>query len=220
MAAAELAFATRSADKAREVRRILTEPAFRLLTLDHLGIPDDAAENAIEAFDSFRENALAKARHFAARTGLPTLADDSGLVVPALGGAPGVFSKRFARLAAESADPAAAAVPVGLDTDAANNALLLEKLRDAEGDERAAYYVCAAALVHPDGAAAVALGTCHGRIAREPRGTGGFGYDPLFLLPELGRTFGELPAAEKDARSHRGRAFRALATRISALLGD
>ncbi|HET9985663.1 MAG TPA: non-canonical purine NTP pyrophosphatase [Longimicrobiales bacterium] len=197
--------ATRSTDKLREVREILAPlPGLELLGLDEVGIAASPLEDGIEAFDSFRENALAKARFFAARTGLPTLADDSGLVVPALGGAPGVFSKRFS-----GRDDLA-----GAQLDEANNRLLLERLRDVPPDRRDAFYVCAAAAAFPDGGVAVALGTTSGRIAAAPDGVGGFGYDPLFFVPALGVTLGRVAPDVKHRLSHRGRAFRALATRL------
>lgn len=198
--------ATRSADKLREVREILAPlPGLELLGLDEVGIAASPLEDGIEAFHSFRENALAKTRFFAARTGLATLADDSGLVVPALGGAPGVFSKRFS-----GRDDLA-----GVQLDEANNRLLLERLRDIPPDRRDAFYVCAAAAAFPDGGLAVALGTTAGRIAAAPDGDGGFGYDPLFFVPALGITLGRVAPDVKHRLSHRGRAFRALATRLA-----
>lgn len=200
-----VALATRSADKLREIREILAPlPRLEIIGLDDLGIAPSPDEDHIEAFDSFRENALAKARFFAAGTGLITLADDSGLVVPALGGAPGVFSKRFSGRTDLT----------GPRLDEANNRLLLERLRDVPPERRGAFYVCAAAAAFPDGRVAVALGTTPGRIADAPDGSAGFGYDPLFLVPELGVTLGRVSADVKHRLSHRGRAFRALATRL------
>lgn len=199
--------ATRSHHKLAEVRAILggtlriAGGPVELVDLDTAGIPPDAREDEIEAFASFRENALAKARHFAARSGLPTVADDSGIVVHALGGAPGVRSKRFSGRDDLS----------GRELDDANNALLLERLAGVPDDERTAHYVCAAACVLPQSGAIVALGTSAGRILHAPAGTGGFGYDPLFRVPGVGRSFGELDSDAKHALSHRGRAFRALA---------
>ncbi len=199
--------ATRSHHKLAEVRAILggtlrlAGGPVDLVDLEMLGIPADAREDEIEAFDTFRDNALAKARHFAARSGLPTIADDSGIVVHALGGAPGVRSKRFAGRADLS----------GQALDDANNTLLLERLAAVPDAERTAHYVCAAACVLPQQGAIVALGTSAGRILRAPAGTGGFGYDPLFLVPEMGCSFGQLDSVAKHAVSHRGRAFRALA---------
>ncbi len=211
MPPARLLVATRSAHKLREIQIILQgalAPAqgrpVELIDLERAGTPADPAEEDIEAFDSFRENALAKARYFAARAGLPTLADDSGLALHALNGEPGVRSKRFSGRNDLS----------GAALDAANNRLLLERLRDVPDAARDAHYVCAAAVVRPDGTALVALGTCTGRILHEPAGDGGFGYDPLFFLPALNRTFGELDPAVKNRVSHRARAFRALAAAL------
>ncbi|HEY8484857.1 MAG TPA: non-canonical purine NTP pyrophosphatase [Longimicrobiales bacterium] len=208
-----VALATRSTHKAREIRDLLSRvahaiPDLQLLSLDELGIPPGPEEDHIEAFDTFRENAVAKARYFAQRAGVPTIADDSGLSVAALGGAPGVRSKRFSGRADLS----------GKELDEANNALLLERLRGVPPGQRAAHYVCAAALAFPSGAIFTALGVCSGEIALAPRGTGGFGYDPLFIVPELGVTFGELPPEEKNRQSHRARAFRALAAELPDLL--
>lgn len=198
-----LVIASRSPDKLREIRAIL-EPVHRctLLSLQDAGIDAAPDEEHLERFETFRENALAKARYFSARTRLPVLADDSGIEVAALGGAPGVRSRRFA----ERADLD------GVALDLANNQLLLERLRDVAAPERTARYVCAAVLLVPGEAAPrTALGTCRGRILDAPRGTGGFGYDPLFWLEETGCTFGELPDSEKHRFSHRAHAFRALA---------
>lgn len=201
MAPLRLLLATRSADKVREIRHILAHRRdLELLSLADMGIAPQPGEDDVEAFDTFRENALAKARYFLDRTGLPTVADDSGIEVDALDRAPGVRSRRFA------ARPGLA----GLELDQANNRLLLDKLADTPDEQRTARYVCAAALVTPDGLTTTALGTCYGRILREPRGTGGFGYDPLFLVESEGKTFGELAPDDKHRHSHRARAFRAL----------
>ena len=146
---------------------------------------------------------MAKARYFAERSGLPTVADDSGIEVDALDGAPGVHSARFAIEAGR--------VAPGQHPDDANNALLLERLRDVPEAARTARYRCVVA--HLDTATAppeVVEAACEGRILTAPAGTGGFGYDPLFLSTELGRGFGEVPSAMKHRVSHRGRAFRAL----------
>ncbi|HEX7117640.1 MAG TPA: non-canonical purine NTP pyrophosphatase [Longimicrobiales bacterium] len=204
-----IAFGTRSAHKLREVREILgVRSEFDLLGLDDLDVAATPDEDAIEAFDSFHRNAVAKARFYARRTGLTTLADDSGLVVDALGGAPGVHSKRFSGRADLS----------GADLDRANNALLLERLADVPPDRRSARFVCCAALALPDGPVLFSvIGTCIGRIADAPRGGAGFGYDPLFLLPDLGVTFAELSPDEKNRRSHRARAFRAVAAHLDGI---
>jgi XTP/dITP diphosphohydrolase len=195
-------FATRSPDKIREVRQILADRhGIEFVSLAELGIPEDPREDAIEVHDTFHQNAIAKAEFFARQTGLPAIAEDSGLSVDALGGAPGVRSKRFSGRRDLR----------GRDLDEANNRTLLERLGDLPPERRTAHYTCAAAAVLPGRNPLVTFGTCSGRILDAPRGTGGFGYDPLFFLPELGATFAEVPPHEKHRRSHRARAFRALA---------
>jgi XTP/dITP diphosphohydrolase len=160
-------------------------------------IPQSDAEEGIECFDTFEQNALAKARYFHELSGMPTLADDSGLCVDALGGAPGVWSKRFSGRDDLS----------GQDLDDANNAKLMSEL---EGQSNlAAEYKCAAAFVDGD-VEAVEMGEVRGEIVRDPRGDNGFGYDPYFFATELGMTFGEASTEAKERISHRGRAFRAL----------
>jgi XTP/dITP diphosphohydrolase len=203
--------ASRSPDKLAEVRAILAQAhAIEILSLDDVSLPHSPEEDAVEAYSTFRENALAKARYFAERLGgMPVLADDSGLEVDALGGAPGVRTRRFAR---DEAERTGTIVPDSVNTDAANNELVIQKLRQTPDEMRGARYVCAAAFAGSGHAQIVAIGTCTGRIAHEPRGHAGFGYDPLFLLTDLGVTFAELSAAQKHQRSHRAHAFRALAT--------
>jgi XTP/dITP diphosphohydrolase len=203
--------ATRSRDKAREIRHLLGgAPGLTLLTLDEIGCGPDPAEDSLEAYETFQENAAAKARHFARVAALPALADDSGLRVDALGGAPGVRTKRFSGRWDLS----------GRALDEANNEALLERLHGVPAGARGARYVCAAALASPDGRLVVCVGSRRGEIGTSPRGTGGFGYDPLFLIPELGKTFAEIPAAEKNRISHRARAFRGLAAVRSAWPGE
>lgn len=197
-----LLVATRSAHKLREIRQIMEEvggPA--VIDLNEAGVDYDPAEEEIEVHDSFEANAMAKARYFARRSGMTTLADDSGLCVDALGGAPGVRSKRFSGRTDLEGDA----------LDAANNAVLLERLADVPVDRRTAHYVCVAAVVEPDGRERVFAGRCDGKILREPRGNGGFGYDPLFYVPEEGASFGQMDAARKNRISHRARAMRAVA---------
>lgn len=198
----EVVVATRSPHKMAEIRRILADvPGLRLLDLDEAGVAYDPAEEGLEPFETFEENARSKAEYFHERTGRPTVADDSGLEVDALDGAPGVRTKRFAP-------------ERGLEDQArddANNRYLVERLADVAPEERGARYVCVAVLVDGRGAPLAVRGESEGRIVDEPRGDGGFGYDPHFHDPELDRTYAELSAEEKDARSHRGRAFRALA---------
>jgi len=200
MTVREIAIATRSDHKLGEIRRILAPwPGLRPVGLHELGIEEVPEEEGIEAFTTFEENALAKARYFAPLTRLPTLADDSGLCVDALGGAPGVFSKRFSG----RSDLRGAAL------DGANNAELLRRLEGIPADARTGRYVCVVALVLPDGAEQLFRGECGGVILEAPRGAGGFGYDPLFYMEEEGRTFGELEADRKNELSHRGEAIRA-----------
>jgi XTP/dITP diphosphohydrolase len=197
-----LLVATRSPGKQREVRRLLAPLA--ILFPDDAGIAADPAEDHLELHDTFEGNARAKAEYFARRTGLPTVADDSGLEVFALGGLPGVRSKRWA------GSPAA-----GAELDRANNDELLRRLLGAPAPRRRARYRCVLAYLPSPGAAPeIFEGECAGAILDAPRGSAGFGYDPLFLADDLGKSFGEAADAEKDAASHRGRAFRALRERL------
>jgi XTP/dITP diphosphohydrolase len=191
--------ATRSSDKAREIREILGDA--RIITLGDAGIPVSAAEDDVEAFDTFLANAHAKAAFFARLSGMPTIADDSGLSVDALDGAPGVHSRRFA--ARPGLD--------GVELDRANNELLLERLDGLPTARRSAHYTCVAVLHRLDGRRCVAIGTRSGLILEAPRGDHGFGYDPVFLDPHSGRSFAELEPVTKNRTSHRARAFRALA---------
>lgn len=200
-----LLIATRSAHKLDEIRSILgADGPFKVISLDDVDLPPDPPDDELEPFDTFEANALSKARWYGRHSGLITVADDSGLEVDALDGAPGVRSKRFA--------PGDA---VGAERDAANNRHLLERLSGIPEAERSARYVCAVALVDPAGREEVLRGTVEGRILEAPAGQGGFGYDPLFYVPDLDRTFAQASPAEKHARSHRGRAFRALADRLN-----
>jgi XTP/dITP diphosphohydrolase len=190
-----LLIATRSAGKLGELRALFA--GLSIVDLEEAGVSESGAEEHLETADTFEENALAKARYFARLTGRPVVADDSGLEVAALGGRPGVRSKRWSGRTDLT----------GVSLDAANNARLIAELRGLT--TREARYVCAAAFV--DGASAFTCrGTTSGIILEEPRGSGGFGYDPYFLSDELGKTFGEATLDEKEKVSHRGRAFRAL----------
>lgn len=203
--------ATRSAHKLREIREILSDVrSLRLLDLDEAGVEASPDEDAIEVFDTFTENALAKARYFSEKTGLAALADDSGLCVDALGGQPGVRSKRFSGRTDLS----------GGELDRANNDLLLERLHGVPEDQRAARYVCAVALAWPSGEELVAEGEAAGSILESPRGSGGFGYDPLMLAAGTGLTFAELPPEEKNRISHRARALAAAAELLRSRLSD
>jgi XTP/dITP diphosphohydrolase len=190
--------ATRSAGKLRELRPLFAEHGFSTIDLNEAGIAETPDEDELECFATFEDNALAKARHFFRRAGVPTVADDSGLAVDALGGSPGVHSKRWSGRADLT----------GQDLDDENNALLLRAL-EGKGN-RSARYVCAAAYVFGE-RELVRRGEVAGAIARSPRGTGGFGYDPFFAADELGgRTFAEVSRDEKARISHRARAMRAL----------
>lgn len=191
--------ATRSAHKLAEIRRILAGVSeLTLVDLDAARLPESEQERELERFHTFEENAVAKAVYFAARAGLPTLADDSGLEVDALGGLPGVRSRRLAGEGA--ADPQV--------RDRLNNERLLDLLGDRLLPERTARYVCVAALAFPGGEVHTFRGVAEGLILGNPRGRGGFGYDPLFYDRHAGRTFAELTPEEKNERSHRGQAFR------------
>ena len=203
----DLVLATRSTHKMKEIRKILeVVPNLRVLDLTEAGVRYDAAEEDLEPYDTFEENAASKASYFQKLTGLPTVADDSGIEIDLLGGAPGVRSKRFA--------PDRGLADFALDQ--ANNEHLLVSLGDALPADRTARYVCVAVLNrgNPDDVTIV-RGEAPGRILNAPQGSGGFGYDPLFLDEELGKTFAEIAPEEKNARSHRGKAFRALAERLS-----
>ncbi|MCY3699462.1 MAG: non-canonical purine NTP pyrophosphatase [Gemmatimonadetes bacterium] len=189
--------ATRSAHKLREIRGLLADLPVRLLGPEDLGLPEREEEDDLEPFDTFARNALSKAKYFHRRSGLPVLADDSGLCVDALGGGPGVRTRRFA--------PPDRVARWGRDE--ANNRWLLEQLEDVDAGGRGAHYRCAVALTD-DLRHEVVEGIVRGRIARRPSGSGGFGYDPLFVPEGHDRTYAELPAAVKTATSHRARAIR------------
>jgi len=202
----DLVLATRSTHKVGEIRRILeVVPDLRMLDLTEAGIPYDPAEEDLEPYDTFEENAVSKASYFQGISGLPTVADDSGIEIDLLGGAPGARSKRFA--------PDRGLADLALDR--ANNQHLLASLGDAPLAERTGRYVCVAVLNRGDlDDVTVVRGEAPGLILNAPRGSGGFGYDPLFLDEELGKTFAEIALVDKNARSHRGKAFRALAARL------
>jgi XTP/dITP diphosphohydrolase len=197
--------ATRNAHKVAELNRILADAGFggELVGLDEFPGAPDVAETGL----TFADNALLKARAIAAYTGLPAVADDSGLTLDALNGMPGILSARWAGKHGD---------------DRANLELVLGQLADAS--MRGGAFVCVAALVVPDGAAGAerpagewtTTGVLPGSITREPRGTNGFGYDPIFVPAGLDKTTAELAPEDKDAISHRGRAFRAIAVLIAA----
>ena len=199
----KILLATHNRNKAREFARILSEYRdslgdIELMTLEDVGVTEDVEENG----STFEENAMIKAR-VGARSGYPTLADDSGIEVDALGGAPGIFSARFAG---------------GHGDDAANNALLLEKLRGVPREKRTARYVVVVACVLPDGEEFTVRGTTEGLILSSYDGEGGFGYDPLFWSLDLEKSFGRATPDEKNAVSHRGRAVRLAARELAARL--
>jgi XTP/dITP diphosphohydrolase len=193
----KLVLASNNAKKMKELDTLLAPLGFEVIAQGTLGIPE-----AEEPHATFVENALAKARHAAKLSGLPALADDSGLCVRALGGAPGVISARYA------GEP---------KSDARNNEKLLAEL--GEGCDRAAHFVSLIVLVRhaDDPQPLIAEGEWHGEILPAPRGANGFGYDPLFYLPEFDRTAAELDAETKNRVSHRGRAMQQLIERLPAL---
>ena len=195
--------ATRSAGKLRELRPMFSAARLSVVDLPELGIGESAEEEDLERYATFEENAMAKARYFHERTRMAVVADDSGLEVEALGRQPGVRSKRW------SGRPDLS----GEALDDANNALLVRSL-DGIADRRARY-VCVAAYVDSE-RSLLRRGEAPGVIVDEPRGAGGFGYDPYFVLAGTGRTFGELSVSEKEQLSHRGRAFSALIRAIGA----
>ena len=197
----KLLLATRNVKKLDELRRILE----RRLDVEVVGLEDvPLYDEKPETGATFAENALLKAREAVAHTGLVSVADDSGITIDALNGMPGVLSARWAGQ--------------GRD-DEANLRLVLDQLAEVPSERRGSAFVCAAALVTPSGTSTVVEGRMPGRIAREPRGSNGFGYDPIFVADGKDVTNGELPPAEKDAISHRGKALRALVPHIAAAMG-
>ncbi|WP_349745262.1 RdgB/HAM1 family non-canonical purine NTP pyrophosphatase [Roseateles cavernae] len=192
-----IVLASNNAKKLAELQALFSPLGVELVTQGSLGIPE-----AEEPFDSFVENALTKARHAAQLSGLPALADDSGLAVEALGGAPGVLSARYATLFGRP------------KSDAENNAVLLEQLAGVE--QRAARFVCALVAVRSaqDPEPLIAMGRWQGQVLPALSGEGGFGYDPLLFIPSLGRSVAQLSAAEKNALSHRALAAADLATQM------
>ena len=187
----ELVIATKNKGKLREISRLLENSSYTVVGLD--AYPD--APDVVEDGDTFTANAIKKAEEIAAYTGCLTLADDSGLVVDALSGAPGVHSARYAGKNA---------------TDADNNTKLLAALRDVAGESRQASFQCVMALVAPDGKSRTFNGEVKGVILQQPQGDGGFGYDPLFMVREYGQTMAELPLDLKNRISHRGQALKKL----------
>lgn len=187
-----LVLATANPDKILEIRHALARLPIEIRTReDFPGVPE-----VVEDGSTLAENALKKGRALVEATGLMALADDTGLEVDALDGAPGVYSSRFAGPGATYAD---------------NVRLLLERMRGVPREERTARFRCVIALVEPTGGAVLVEGVCEGEIAEEARGGGGFGYDPVFYVPSLGKTFAEMPLVEKDRISHRGLAVARMA---------
>lgn len=195
-------FATGNAHKVGEVQQILSAAGADIEVLSLTAWPD--APSPIEDGLTFADNALIKARAIANHTGLPAIADDSGLCVEALNGMPGIYSARWAGTHGD---------------DVGNLDLLLAQMRDVPVARRGAHFLCAAALVTPDGVERVVEGSIDGVLTSTPAGSGGFGYDPIFRPHGFDVTTAELPADEKNAISHRGAAFRALAPLVVELLG-
>ena len=189
----ELVIATGNQGKLKEIRELLEGLPFKVTSLSDY--PDHP--EIIEDGDSFKANALIKARIIAEYTGHLTMGEDSGLEVDALDGAPGIYSARFSGEGA---------------TDEKNNTKLLESLKDVPADKRSARYQCCAAIVDGDQEVAVIQNSCEGFIAEEPRGTNGFGYDPYFLIEKYGKTFGELDPSIKREISHRAKTLKELRT--------
>ncbi len=194
---ARLVLATRNRAKLAELDRILRAAGVQaqLLTLDDVHVPE-----VVEHGATFAENATLKALATSRASGLPAVADDSGLVVDALNGMPGVLSARWSGAGAD---------------DASNLRLVLEQTADVPDERRGAAFVCVAALATPDGRVRTVEGRVDGHLLREPRGTGGFGYDPIFVPDGHDRSTAQMAAQEKDALSHRGRAFRAVAALLA-----
>ena len=203
--------ATRSAGKLRELREIFAEFGLAMTDPAALGIPESPAEDELEAFETFEENALAKARYFfEVSGGMPTFGDDSGMCVDALNGEPGVYSKRWS--GNEKLDRE--------ELDAANNAKLVRRMREARARDKGAFtdrgqYVSVAAFKDASGEE-LRRGEIEGRVLESPRGTGGFGYDRYFEAPALGGTYAESSIENTAKKSHRARAFRALLNALRA----
>lgn len=190
-------FATSNQGKLREIRQIMADVDVEILSMKEAGVDIDIVEDK----ETFQDNALVKARAVHKVTGAFVLADDSGLEVDALGKEPGVYSARF----------------MGEDTPySVKNQEILKRLEGVEGNNRSARFACAIAAVFPDGTEKVKFATIEGVIAKESAGCGGFGYDPIFYVPELGKTTAELSEEEKNRISHRGKALRAMKEEIKA----
>ncbi len=206
----KILLAGRNPGKLREIAAVITPLGINVVSLNEID-PDGKIPTPDETGMTFAENARAKADYYAAATGQTALADDSGLLVDALGSAPGVRSARFAQ---ENFPPQASRE----DIDKANNAKLLNELSGIDEEKRTARFVCCLALSDGTDIIAEASGVLEGIIIREPRGHNGFGYDPLFFVPEMGRTTAELDSKEKNRISHRGQAVRKFAEMLKEML--
>ena len=194
----KIVFATANEGKVKEIKEILGDFPIEVVSMKEMGITADIEENGA----TFEENSLIKARALVKLTGLPALADDSGLEVDYLNGEPGIYSARY----------------LGRDTDYDyKNKYIIDKLSEAKGEERSARFVCVISLVLPDGREFVEKGVVEGLIGYEQKGENGFGYDPIFYLPEYGKTSAELPPEEKNRISHRGKALTAMKKLIVTL---
>ena len=194
----KIVFATTNAGKIKEIKEILSDFDVEVASMKEMNITADIEENGA----TFEENSLIKARAVSKFTGLPALADDSGLEVDYLNGEPGIYSARY----------------LGRDTDYDyKNNYIIDKLKEAKGEERSARFVCVISLVLPDGREFVKKGVMEGRIGYEIKGENGFGYDPIFFLPEYGKTSAEISAEEKNKISHRGKALSAMKELIASL---
>ena len=184
----KIIFATSNEGKVKEIKEILKDFPIEVLSMKEMGVSTDVEENG----STFEENSLIKARALSKLTGLPALADDSGLEVDYLNGEPGIYSARY----------------LGKDTDYSyKNNYIIDKLAEAKGEERSARFVCVISLVLPDGREFVERGVIEGLIGYEQKGENGFGYDPIFYLPEYGKTSAEISPDEKNKISHRGKAL-------------
>ena len=194
----KIVFATTNEGKVKEIKEILKDFPIEVVSMKEMGISAEIEENGA----TFEENSLIKARALVKLTGLPALADDSGLEVDYLNGEPGIYSARY----------------LGRDTDYDyKNNYIIDKLSGAKGEERSARFVCVISLVLPDGREFVERGVVEGLIGYEQKGENGFGYDPIFYLPEYGKTSAELPPEEKNRISHRGKALTAMKKLIVTL---
>ena len=194
----KIVFATTNEGKVKEIKEILAGFPIEVVSMKEMNITADIEENGA----TFEENSLIKAREVSKLTGLPAMADDSGLEVDYLNGEPGIYSARY----------------LGRDTDYNyKNNYIIEKLENAKDEERSARFVCVISIVLPDGREFIKKGVLEGRIAYEIKGENGFGYDPVFYLPEYGMTSAELSGEEKNKISHRGKALGAMKELISGL---